>query len=118
MESSLADSAARFSHGLDQATEGAIPAGLPGGTIHNETGGRVKGEGREEHSCVEGCLRQRAENATFRLPESPRNRARAAAGSYPLSATEKGPSGEAGRVVHTAASLLGHHPRRCVPPKF
>ncbi len=53
MESSLADSAARFSHGLDQATEGAIPAGLPGGTIHNETGGRVKGEGREEHSCVE-----------------------------------------------------------------
>ena len=53
VESSLADSAARFSHGLDQATEGAIPAGLPGGTIHNETGGRVKGEGREEHSCVE-----------------------------------------------------------------
>ena len=38
VESSLADSAARFSHGLDQAAEGAIPAGLPGTTIHNETG--------------------------------------------------------------------------------
>ena len=38
VESSLADSAARFSHGLDQAAKGAIPAGLPGGTIHNETG--------------------------------------------------------------------------------
>jgi len=42
VESSLADSAARFSRCLDQAAEGAIPAGLPRGTTQNMSGGREK----------------------------------------------------------------------------